>query len=103
MGYNCSFDARGSEVEPYGDIAGPGVSTNKPHYATSVQAGQKKTDKKGNRLSPASWALLGLLSFLFYYTISLSLTHMRILSRAVMETTRVTLTDRGERIPSMLW
>ncbi|KAH7174622.1 uncharacterized protein B0J16DRAFT_404368 [Fusarium flagelliforme] len=25
MGYNCSFDARGSEVEPYGDIAGPGV------------------------------------------------------------------------------
>ncbi|KAJ4111367.1 hypothetical protein NW768_011946 [Fusarium equiseti] len=25
MGYNCSFDARGSEIEPYGDIAGPGV------------------------------------------------------------------------------
>ncbi|KAJ4006435.1 hypothetical protein NW766_010522 [Fusarium irregulare] len=25
MGYNCSFAARGDQVEPYGDIAGPGV------------------------------------------------------------------------------
>ncbi|KAF4459269.1 hypothetical protein FALBO_13968 [Fusarium albosuccineum] len=24
-GYNCSFDARGDEIEPYGDVGGPGV------------------------------------------------------------------------------
>jgi hypothetical protein len=45
MGYNCSFAARGEELEPYGDIAGPGVSL-RGHLTAPRSCRGNQADKK---------------------------------------------------------